>query len=262
MINSEYRSLTKVNFSHPFIPHLCRGCQNLLNVMKPTSRILFVEDEPKLGNSIRKELSEHGYELEWAYDGRTAESLFRASRFDLLLLDINLPHVNGLELCRRFRQTNPDVPIIMLTALGELDDKMEAFHSGADDYLVKPFHLTELLARVKVFLKRSQVDRYYDDQLVISDLEIDFADKSVRRAGQPVTLSAKEFGLLALLARSRGRVVSKQEIAEKVWDLDLGASTNTIEVYINFLRNKIDKPFAQKLIHTKPGFGYYLKASG
>ncbi len=150
----------------------------------------------------------------------------------------------------------------MLTALGELNDKMEAFQSGADDYLVKPFHLTELLARVKVFLKRSQVDRFYDDRLTIADLEIDFAAKTVQRGGQAVTLSAKEFALLALLARSRGRVVSKQEIAEKVWEMDLGASTNTIEVYINFLRNKIDKPFEQKLIHTKPGFGYFLKFVG
>ncbi len=228
--------------------------------MTPAARILLVEDEPKLGNSIRTELTERGYELEWAYDGRTAESLFRAGRFDLVLLDINLPHINGLELCRRFRQANAGIPIIMLTALGELDDKMEAFDSGADDFLVKPFHLNELLARVKVFLKRSQIDPYLDDQLTVADLEIDFSHKTARRASQTITLSAKEFALLALLARSRGRVVSKQEIAEKVWDLDLGANTNTIEVYINFLRNKIDKPFPQKLIHTKPGFGYFLKA--
>lgn len=227
--------------------------------MESMAKLLLVEDEPKLGKAIRKGLSEHGYALEWAYDGRTAESLIRGSKFDLILLDINLPHINGLELCRRIRSADADVPIIMLTALGGLEDKMEAFRSGADDYLVKPFHLTELLARVKVFLKRSQVDRNYDDKLQVSNLEIDFAHKTVRRGGQPVTLSAREFALLALLARSRGRVVSKQEIAEKVWDMDLGASTNTIEVYINFLRNKIDKPFEQKLIHTKPGFGYFLK---
>jgi len=226
------------------------------------ARILLVEDEQKFGNSIRKDLTEFGYEMEWAYDGRAAESLFRANRFDLVLLDINLPHTNGLELCRRFRDKDSDVPIIMLTALGELEDKMEAFRSGADDYLVKPFHLTELQARVKVFLKRRQVDRYYDDKITVGDLEIDFPNKSVHRAGQALSLSAKEFALLSLLARSRGRVVSKQEIAEKVWDMDFGASTNTIEVYINFLRNKVDKPFEQKLIHTKPGFGYFLKIAG
>lgn len=227
-----------------------------------TARILLVEDEQKLGNIIRKDLTEHGYDMEWAYDGRTAESLFRADKFDLVLLDINLPHTNGLELCHRFRNLDADVPIIMLTALGELDDKMEAFRSGADDYLVKPFHLTELQARVKVFLKRRQVDRHYDNRIAVGDLEIDFSHKSVTRAGLEVGLSAKEFALLGLLARSRGRVVSKQEIAEKVWDMDFGASTNTIEVYINFLRNKVDKPFEQKLIHTKPGFGYFLKAIG
>lgn len=226
------------------------------------ARILLVEDEQKLGNSIRNDLTENGYETEWAYDGRTAESLFRANRFDLVLLDINLPHTNGLELCRRFRDKDADVPIIMLTALGELEDKMEAFRSGADDYLVKPFHLTELQARVKVFLKRRQVDRHYDNKISVGDLDIDISNKSVHRAGLELALSAKEFALLSLLARSRGRVVSKQEIAEKVWDMDFGASTNTIEVYINFLRNKIDKPFEQKLIHTKPGFGYFLKTTG
>lgn len=227
-----------------------------------TARILLVEDEHKLGNSICNDLNENGYEMEWAYDGRTAESLFRANRFDLVLLDINLPHTNGLELCRRFRDKDADVPIIMLTALGELEDKMEAFRSGADDYLVKPFHLTELQARVKVFLKRRQVDRHYDNKISVGDLDIDISNKSVHRAGLELALSAKEFALLSLLARSRGRVVSKQEIAEKVWDMDFGASTNTIEVYINFLRNKIDKPFEQKLIHTKPGFGYFLKTTG
>lgn len=224
-----------------------------------SAHILLVEDEQKLGSIIRKDLMEHGYDIEWAYDGRTAESLFRAGKFDLVLLDINLPHVNGLELCHRFRSLDTDVPIIMLTALGELDDKMEAFRSGADDYLVKPFHLTELQARVKVFLKRRQVDRNYDDRMAIGDLEIDLPHKTVTRAGQDVVLSAKEFALLACLARARGRVVSKKEIAEKVWDMDFGTSANTIEVYINFLRNKVDKPFEQKLIHTKPGFGYFLK---
>lgn len=222
-------------------------------------KLLLVEDEPKLGRIIRDQFVEQGYDIQLAYDGRIAESLFRTEKFDLVLLDINLPHVNGLELCRRLRQADGNVPIIMLTALGGLEEKMEAFQAGADDYLIKPFYFDELLARVKVFLKRRQVDRNYDDKLTLADLEIDFFQKTVTRAGQPISLSVKEFALLALLLRSRGRVVSKQEIAEKVWDMDLGASTNTIEVYINFLRNKVDKPFDEKLIHTKPGFGYFLK---
>ncbi len=224
-------------------------------------RILFVEDEPKLGASVSRELLEQGYEVDLAYDGRIGESMFKSAEYDLILLDINLPHINGLELCRRFREVNREVPILMLTALGELDDKMEAFSAGADDYLVKPFHLRELLARVKVFMKRRQLNTQFEEKLTISDLEIDFSAKSVSRAGKLINLTAKEFSLLELLARSRGRVLSKNEIAEKVWDTALESSTsmNTIEVYISFLRNKIDKDFEPKLIHTKQGFGYFLK---
>lgn len=222
-------------------------------------RILFVEDEPKLGASVRNELIEQGYDVDLAYDGRIGESLFKSAVYDLILLDINLPHINGLELCRRFREANRDVPILMLTALGELDDKMDAFSAGADDYLVKPFHLRELLARLKVFLKRRQLNKQFEEKLTVADLEIDFSAKSVTRAGKNINLTAKEFSLLELLARSRGRVLSKNEIAEKVWEMALDTSMNTIEVYISFLRNKIDKDFEPKLIHTKQGFGYYLK---
>jgi DNA-binding response OmpR family regulator len=222
-------------------------------------RILFVEDEPKLGASVRNELIEQGYDVDLAYDGRIGESLFKSAAYDLILLDINLPYINGLELCRRFREADREVPILMLTALGELDDKMDAFSAGADDYLVKPFHLRELLARLKVFLKRRQLNIQFEEKLTVADLEIDFSAKSVTRAGKNINLTAKEFSLLELLARSRGRVLSKNEIAEKVWEMALDTSMNTIEVYISFLRNKIDKDFEPKLIHTKQGFGYYLK---
>ncbi len=224
-------------------------------------KILFVEDEPKFGASVRKELIEQGYDVDLAYDGRIGESMFKSTEYDLILLDINLPHINGLELCRLFREQNREVPILMLTALGELDDKMEAFTAGADDYLVKPFHLRELLARVKVFMKRRQMNKNFEEKLNVADLEIDFSAKSVSRAGTVISLTAKEFSLLELLVRSRGRVLSKNEIAEKVWEMnfDTSASMNTIEVYISFLRNKIDKHFEPKLIHTKPGFGYFLK---
>jgi len=227
----------------------------------PSAKVLFVEDEPKLGASVKNELVEQGYEVDLAFDGHIGERMFKSKVYDLVLLDINLPHVNGLELCRRFRAENSEVPIIMLTALGELEDKMEAFSFGADDYLVKPFHLRELLARLKVFMKRRQLNQQFEEKLTVSDLEIDFAAKSVLRAGKAISLTAKEFSLLALLARSKGRVLSKNEIAEKVWDTNLDSSTsmNTIEVYISFLRNKIDKDFEPKLIHTKLGFGYFLK---
>ena len=224
-------------------------------------KILFVEDELKLGASVSNELVEQGFLVDLAFDGRMGESMFKSADYDLILLDINLPYINGLELCRRFRETNREVPILMLTALGELDDKMEAFNSGADDYLVKPFHLRELLARLKVFIKRRQLNKQFSEKITVADLEINFATKTVSRSGTEIHLTAKEFSLLGLLARSQGRILSKNEIAEKVWDTDLdsGTSMNTIEVYINFLRNKIDKPFEPKLIHTKQGFGYYLK---
>jgi len=229
--------------------------------LTPPAKVLIVEDEPKLGASVQKELIEQGFDVDLAYDGLIGERMFKRATYDLILLDINLPHINGLELCRLIREVNREVPIIMLTALGELEDKMEAFSAGADDFLVKPFHLRELLARVKVFLKRRQMNQQYEEKLQVADLEIDFTAKSVLRAGKNINLTAKEFALLALLARSRGRVLSKNEIAEKVWDTDLESSTsmNTIEVYISFLRNKIDKDYDSKLIHTKLGFGYYLK---
>ncbi len=164
-----------------------------------------------------------------------------------------------MELCQLVRQHNAHIPIIMLTALGELTNKLEAFTIGADDYIVKPFHLGELIARIKVFLKRRQTVAPQKN-IQIADLIIDFTAKSVMRGNKNIALTAKEFALLSLLAQNEGRILSKQEIAEKVWETDFDTGTNTIEVYINFLRNKIDKHFNPKLIHTKLGFGYYLKA--
>ena len=147
----------------------------------------------------------------------------------------------------------------MLTALGEIQDKMDAFNLGADDYIVKPFHFNELFARIKVFLKRTDAANELGEKLSIADLEIDLLEKTVTKANQQINLTAKEFALLTLLARSKGKIISKQEILEKVWGLSFDTGTNTIEVYISFLRNKLDKPFENKLIHTKPGFGYFLK---
>jgi DNA-binding response OmpR family regulator len=147
----------------------------------------------------------------------------------------------------------------MLTSLGEIQDKMDAFNLGADDYIVKPFHFNELLARIKVFLKRADGSNEHTEKLKVADLEIDLLDKSVVRGDKSINLTAKEFALLVLLAKCKGKVISKQEILEKVWNLSFDTGTNTIEVYISFLRNKIDKPFDLKLIHTKPGFGYFLK---
>lgn len=226
--------------------------------MENPHSILLVEDEAKLGQIIRDELKRQGYLVDLAVDGREAEVFFKSKTYSIILLDVNLPYKSGLELCKDFRAANKTVPIVMLTAIGQIQDKVEAFDLGADDYLVKPFHFEELFARVKALLKRT--DKPADDEkIVVDDLTIDMKNKSVIRGELQINLTAKEFTLLTLLARNRDRVISKQEILEKVWDLSFDTGTNTIEVYISFLRNKIDKPFEHKLIHTKPGFGYYIK---
>lgn len=222
-------------------------------------KILLVEDEPKLSQVIQEELVSQGYEADVAYDGIVAERLFNQHVYSLVLLDINIPYKNGLALCKEFRSINKKIPIIMLTALGEINDKVDAFSLGADDYLVKPFHFNELFARIKVFLKRTEAIVEEPEKIVINDLVIAFDSKAVSRGGTEIPLTAKEFALLVLLAKNRGKVISKQEILSKVWDLSFDTGTNTIEVYISFLRNKLDKPYDDKLIHTKPGFGYYIK---
>lgn len=226
--------------------------------MENLHSILLVEDEAKLGPIVRDELKRQGYQVDLAVDGREAELAFQSKTYSIILLDVNLPYKSGLELCKEFRAANKTIPIIMLTAIGQIQDKVEAFDLGADDYLVKPFHFEELFVRLKALLKRSDKG-LEDEKIVVDDLTIDMKNKSVVRAGININLTAKEFTLLTLLARNRERVISKQEILEKVWDLSFDTGTNTIEVYISFLRNKIDKPFEQKLIHTKPGFGYYIK---
>jgi two-component system, OmpR family, copper resistance phosphate regulon response regulator CusR len=222
-------------------------------------RILLVEDDPKLGKTIQGDLSSQGFGVDLAFDGKVAETLFNANEYTVVLLDINLPYKNGWELCRQFRAQNRNIPIIMLTALGEIQDKMDAFDAGADDFLVKPFHLNELSARIKVFIKRLNKDALLDDLLTVADLILNVSEKTVQRSGTEIALTVKEFLLLELLMRQGGRVVSKAEIAEKVWNVNFDTGTNTIEVYMNFLRNKIDKPFGKALLHTKPGFGYFIK---
>jgi DNA-binding response OmpR family regulator len=221
--------------------------------------VLLVEDDPRLGKTIRSELERNDFIVHHAFDGDIAKRLFAHEPIEIVLLDINVPYVNGFELCKIFRSLNPGVPIIMLTALGELDDKMNAFTAGADDYMVKPFNITELMARMKVFIKRRSLNESYKEVLEAGDLVINILEKEVIRAGVPINLTAKEFKLLELLVRNKGKVFSKTELAEKVWGLSYDTGTNTIEVYINFLRNKIDKPFKDKLIYTKTGFGYYIK---
>jgi two-component system copper resistance phosphate regulon response regulator CusR len=222
--------------------------------------ILIVEDEKKITESLKKGLEELGYEVSVAYDGRIGEKLFMQNKFDLVILDINLPGINGLELCSRIRQHNKAVPILMLTTFGSLEDKLEGFDVGADDYMVKPFSFAELMARVRVLLKRNNQENLPQGNLLcIGDLEMNLSTKQVTRSGKLILLTAKEFQLLEYLLRNKKRVVSRSDIGEKVWNIDFDTHTNTIEVYINYLRKKIDKDFPVKLIHTQVGFGYILK---
>ena len=222
------------------------------------TKILIVEDEPKLGLAMLQLLTENSYLASLASDGLQATALFESSDFNLILLDINLPHKSGFSLCEEFRKKKNNVPIIMITALSDIDDKMTAFSFGADDYLVKPFHFDELLAKIKVFIKRANSDKTTANVISIANLSINFDTKVVYRDKQAIDLTQREFALLELLARNQNRVVAKSEIAEKVWGIDFETGTNTIEVYINFLRKKIDKDFEPKLVHTRPGFGYSL----
>jgi len=224
-------------------------------------KILVVEDEVKVANAVKKGLEENGFEVDLAFDGKIGRSMATNNVYDLVILDLNLPHYNGYDICRVIREKSNAVPVIMLTALGDMEDKMQAFDLGADDYLVKPFDFRELLARIRVFLKRVGTDiSNYQHKIAIGDLEIDREKKEVIRAGKKINLTAKEYQLLEFLALNNGKVISKLSIAEKVWDIDFDTGTNVIEVYVNFLRKKIDKDFDKKLLHTKTGMGYYLSA--
>lgn len=219
-------------------------------------KILIVEDEPKVASFIRKGLEESQYETEIAYDGFSAEKLAMVNNYNLFILDIIIPGISGLDLCKKLKMLNPDIPVLMLTALGTTDDKIMGFDAGADDYLVKPFEFRELLARVRVLLKKSVQPAGTPNRLVFEDLELDLDRKSARRGNLPIELTAKEFSLLEYFMRNSGRVLSRNDIAEKVWEASFDFGTNVVDVYVNFLRKKIDKGYDKKLIHTRVGFGY------
>ncbi|MCC7506790.1 MAG: response regulator transcription factor [Saprospiraceae bacterium] len=223
--------------------------------------ILFIEDEPKVATSLQKGLEENGFEVDLAPDGAVGRHMASQKAYDLILLDINLPFVNGYEVCRSIRSTNTEVPIIMVTARGTVDEKISGFDAGADDYMVKPFDFRELLARIRVFLKRGGGGKEMNEGLIlrVADLELNTASQTASRQGMPIVLTAKEYALLEFLVRSNGRVVTRAEITEKVWDVNFDTGTNVVDVYINFLRKKIDRNFEPKLIQTKQGVGYFLK---
>lgn len=223
-------------------------------------KILLIEDEKKIADTLSKGLKELNYHVETAYDGNIGMRLFESGSFDMIITDINLPGINGYDVCKAIRSRNRHIPIIMLTALSATDDKIEGFDAGADDYLVKPFAFKELLARIRALLKRTMNQQLpAGNILTVADLELDVDSKEVTRAGKSISLTAKEFQLLEYFMRNRNRVVSRADIAERVWELDFDTKTNVIDVYVNFLRKKIDKEFEPKLIHTQVGMGYMMK---
>lgn len=222
-------------------------------------KILVVEDEPKLASFVKKGLEEQSCEVDVAFDGQMGRTMALNNVYDVIVLDVNLPKINGFDVVQSLRQERISTPVLMLTAMGSMDDKLMGFEAGADDYLVKPFEFRELIARLRALTKRSSDTGPQSNVLKVADLELDLNEKIARRGDKRIELTAKEFGLLDYLMRNRGRVVSRVDIAEKVWDIHFDTGTNVIDVYVNFLRKKIDKDFPQKLIHTVIGMGYMLK---
>ncbi|MBD2753523.1 response regulator [Spirosoma validum] len=222
-------------------------------------KILVVEDEPKLASFVRKGLEEQACEVDVAFDGQVGRNMALNNLYDVIIMDINLPKMNGFDVVQSIRQEQNRTPVLMLTAMGSVDDKLTGFEAGADDYLVKPFEFRELMARLRALTKRSNDTGMQSNVLRVADLELDLNEKIARRGDKRIDLTAKEFGLLEYLMRNRGRVVSRVDIAEKVWDIHFDTGTNVIDVYVNFLRKKIDKDFPHKLIHTVIGMGYMLK---
>ncbi len=224
-------------------------------------KILIIEDEKRVANLIKKGLEEQHYIAELALEGMQGMKMASTNEYDVIIMDILLPDINGLELCKQIRQAKPQIPIIMLTALGTTDDKIGGLDAGADDYLVKPFDFRELEARIRNVAKRNSNPFLQKNILQIADLQLNPKTLMVTRNGREIDLTPKEFKLLHYMMMNSGRVLSRTEIAEKVWDTTFDTGTNFIDVYINYLRKKIDRDFLTKLIHTKPGIGFIFKES-
>lgn len=222
-------------------------------------KILVVEDDQRVAELIQRGLQENNFEIDLAYDGLSGKKLSEQIEYDLVISDIILPKMDGLELCQHLRSTQPDLPIIMLTALGTTDDKVGGFDAGADDYLVKPFEMRELLVRIRALLNRNQKSKQQSGNVLkYADLEMNLFTKIVKRNNTEINLTPKEFNLLKFMMENPERVLSRAEIAEKVWNTHFDTGTNFIDVYINYLRKKIEKNFNSKLIHTKSGMGFIM----
>lgn len=222
-------------------------------------KLLIVEDEPNLLSILRKGLAENNNEVSVALDGKTALEMIHNYNFDVVILDVMLPDINGIEICRRLRAGKNFVPILLLTALGTSENIVTGLNSGADDYLVKPFKFGELDARVNALHRRAHQETDKIDVITIGDLEINGRAKTVKRDGESIILTAKEFKLLYYLGKNAGRIVSRDQILDNVWDINFDMNTNVVDVYITYLRKKVDKPFKTKLIHTMKGLGYVIK---
>lgn len=222
-------------------------------------KILVAEDEPKVSAFLKEGLEANGFEVDVASDGAKAKQLAAKNKYDLAVFDVIMPKINGLDLCRMVKEMQPNVPVIMLTALSSTDDKLSGFDAGVDDYLVKPFEFKELLARIRALTRRSLQIPEPESVLKIADLELHIEKKRAYRSGREIELTPKEFALLEYFMRNKGHVLSRADISDKVWNIHFDTGTNVVDVFINMLRKKIDKGFENKLIQTRVGLGYIMK---
>lgn len=250
-----------------YLPDLKFLMLSLLHNLKRKNKvknILLVEDDPTLSRNIREALTEEQMHVEPVFDGLLADKLLKKETYDCVILDINLPGKNGYDICRDFRIYNHVTPILMLTAFSELEDKVQGFNSGADDYLTKPFYMRELLLRINALMKRNDLNpmnKKENTTIFADDIVIHLSTKKVIRQGVEIVLTPREYQILLKLIECKGELVSKTTLVSEIWGHSVDANTNTIEVYINFLRNKLDKPFGKQSIKTKVGYGYYFEAT-
>ncbi len=221
-------------------------------------KILLIEDEPNVSSFIKRGFEEQSYVVDTAFDGYTGKKLALQNEYDAIVLDVILPHINGVELCKIIRGENIATPILMLTALGTTEDVVTGLNTGADDYLTKPFKFKELVARIQALVRRSQ-NKIINPVYRIADMEVNEESKEVNRNGKLIRLTPREFSLLRYFVQNKGIVKSRYQIAESVWDDTSDTNSNVVDVYVNYLRNKIDKGFSPKLIHTVTGMGYVFK---
>lgn len=222
-------------------------------------KILLIEDDYTLNQNISELLRAENFTVTSFYDGLLAAKILKKETFDCIVVDINLPGKSGFDICKDFRLHNTTTPIIILTAFSELEDKVQGFNCGADDYLTKPFYMRELLLRINALIKRNTKNSTQKETIICNDIAINLSTKKVTRQEKELVLTPREFQVLVKLIENKGDIVSKNDLIKEIWGSIVDANTNTIEVYINFLRNKIDKPFGKNSIKTKVGYGYYFE---